>query len=192
MVSSDGYAAFTRIESERLILRRFRDSDLVPFVAYRNDPEVARYQSWDSLDEQEARAFLREMGSAQPGVPGEWFQFAVESKETGGLVGDCALQVDGQEPYKAEIGFTLAQEHQGNGYASEAVARLLDYAFDDLGLHRVVAIADCRNEPSWALLERVGLRREGHFLQSIWFKGGWSDEYLYAVLKDEWLGMRAD
>jgi RimJ/RimL family protein N-acetyltransferase len=187
-----GDAPFTRIETERLILRRFRDSDLVPFVAYRNDPEVARYQSWDSFDEGEARAFIREVGSAQPGVPGQWFQFAVESKETGDLVGDCALQVDGQEPYRAEIGFTLAQEHQGKGFASEAVARLLDYAFDDLGLHRVVAIADCRNEPSWALLERVGLRREGHFLQSIWFKGGWSDEYLYAVLKDEWLGMRAD
>jgi RimJ/RimL family protein N-acetyltransferase len=66
----------------------------------------------------------------------------------------------------------------------------LDYAFDDLGLHRVAAIADCRNKPSWALLERVGMRREGHFLENVWFKGGWSDEYLYAVLKDEWLRKR--
>ena len=185
-----GDAGFTRIESERLILRRFRDSDLAPFVAYRNDPEVARYQSWDSIDEREARAFVREMGSAQPGVPGEWFQFAIESKETGGLIGDCALQVDGQEPYRAEIGFTLAREHQGRGFASEAVSRLLDYAFGVLGLHRVVAIADCRNESSWTLLERIGMRREGHFLDSVWFKGEWSDEYLYAVLKDEWLRKR--
>ena len=185
-------AAFDRIESERLILRRFRDADLAPFVAYRNDSEVARYQSWDSFDEREARAFIREVRSAQPGVPGEWFQFAVESKEFGGLVGDCALQVDGQEHYRAEVGFTLAREHQGKGFASEAVARLLDYAFDALRLHRVVAIAACRNEPSWRLLERVGLRQEGHFLESVWFKGGWSDEYLYAVLKDEWLGKRTD
>jgi RimJ/RimL family protein N-acetyltransferase len=183
-------AAFNRIESERLILRRFRDSDLVPFVAYRIDPEVARYQSWDSFDEREARVFIREMESAQPGMPGEWFQFAVESKETGGLVGDCALQVDGQEPYCAEIGFAFAREHQGKGFASEAVSRLLDYAFDALGLHRVVAIVDCRNKSSWALLERVGMRREGHFLENVWFKGRWSDEYLYAVLKDEWLGER--
>jgi len=187
-----GDAGFTRIESERFILRRFRDSDLASFVAYRNDPEVARYQSWDSFDEREARAFIREMGSAQPGVPGEWFQFAVESKESGNLVGDCALQVDGQEPYRAEIGFTLAREHQGRGFASEAVSRLLDFAFEELGLHRIVAIADCRNEPSWALLERIGMRREGHFLDSVWFKGEWSDECLYAVLKDEWLRMRAD
>ena len=183
-------AGFTWIESERLILRRFKDSDLDPFVAYRNDPEVARYQSWDSFDEQEARAFIREMGSAQPGVPGEWFQFAVEAKEIGGLVGDCALQVDGQEPYRAELGFTLAREHQRKGFASEAVTRLLDYAFEFLELHRIFAIADCRNKPSWTLLERVGLRQEGHFLESVWFKGEWSDEYLYAVLNDEWLGKR--
>jgi RimJ/RimL family protein N-acetyltransferase len=185
-------AAFTRIESERLILRRFRDSDLAPFVAYRNDPEVARYQSWDSFDEREAQALIREMASGQPGVPGDWFQFAVESKETGGLVGDCALQVDGQEPYRAELGFTLAREHQGKGFASEAVSRLLDYAFASLELHRIFAIADCRNKPSWTLLERVGLRQEGHFLENVWFKGEWSDEYLYAVLKDEWLRTRGN
>ena len=183
-------AAFSRIESERLRIRRFKDSDLVPFMAYRNDPEVAHYQSWDSCDEQEARAFIREAGSAQPGVPGEWFGFAIESKETQDLIGECALRVDEEEPYRAEIGFTLAREHQGKGFASEAISRLLDYAFNALGLHRVVAIADCRNVPSVALLERVGMRREGQFLENVWFKGGWADEYLYAVLKDEWLHKR--
>jgi RimJ/RimL family protein N-acetyltransferase len=179
-------AVFTRIESERLILRRFEDSDLIPFVAYRNDPEVARYQSWDSCDEQEAKVLIREMGSARIGVPGEWFGFATESNETGMLIGDCALRVDEHEPYRAEVGFTLARESQGRGFASEAVARVLDYAFGALGLHRIIAIADCRNAPSVALLERLGMRREGHFLENIWFKGRWADEYLYAVLRHEW------
>src|SRR5215218_6844652 len=181
---------FTRIESERLRIRRFKDSDLAPFMTYRNDPKVARYQSWYSYDQREARAFIREMKAAQPGVPGEWFQFAIESKATQDLIGDCALRVYEHEPYRAEIGFTLAREHQGRGFASEAVSLLLDYAFGTLGLHRVVAIADCRNAPSWALLERVGMRREGHFIENVWFKGGWADEYLYAVLKDEWLQKR--
>ncbi len=183
-------AEFTRIESERLWIRRFNDSDLTPFMAYRNDPEVARYQSWDFCDEQEAMAFIREMESGRAGVPGEWVQFAIESKETGALLGDCALRVDEHEPYRAEIGFTLAREHQGKGFASEAVSLLLDYAFGTLGLHRVVAIADCRNAPSVALLERLDLRREGHFVENVWFKGRWADEYLYAVLKDEWLQKR--
>jgi RimJ/RimL family protein N-acetyltransferase len=178
-------AGFTRLESERLILRRFADSDLVPFLAYRNDPEVARYQDWESCTEQEATTMIEELKSLQPGTPGEWFQFAIELKETGALIGDCALKVE-QDGRQAEIGFSLSREHQGKGYASEAVSRLLDYAFGDLGLHRVVAITDQENEPSFALLERLGMRREGCFVQNAWFKGRWVSEYLYAVLADEW------
>jgi RimJ/RimL family protein N-acetyltransferase len=79
-------------------------------------------------------------------------------------------------------------EHQGKGYASEAVSRLSDYDFGKLGLHRVVAIADQENAPSAALLERLGMHREGSFLQNAWFKGHWASEYLYAILRDQWLG----
>ena len=179
-------AGFARLESERLILRRFTDSDLAQFLAYRNDPEVARYQAWESCTESEAAAMIEELKALQPGAPGEWFQFAIELKETGDLVGDCALNVE-QDGRQAEIGYTLAREHQGKGYASEAVSRLLDYAFGDLGLHRVVAITDRENKPSFALLERLGMRQEGRFVQNAWFKGRWVSEYLYAVLADEWL-----
>ena len=70
------------------------------------------------------------------------------------------------------------------------MSNVLEYAFMQLGLHRVVAITDCENEASVALLDGLGMRREGHFIQNIWFKGKWGDEYLYAILKDEWLGMR--
>jgi RimJ/RimL family protein N-acetyltransferase len=179
-------AGFTRLETEQLILRRFDDRDLAPFLAYRNDPEVARYQAWESCTEREASAMIEELKSLQPGTPGEWFQFAIELKETGALIGDCALKVE-QDGRQAEIGYTLSREHQGKGYASEAVSRLLDYAFGDLELHRVVAITDQENEPSFALLERLGMRREGCFVQNAWFKGRWASEYLYAVLEDEWL-----
>jgi RimJ/RimL family protein N-acetyltransferase len=178
-------AGFTRLESERLILRRFKASDLAPFLAYRNDPEVARYQTWDSYTEREATAMIEELESLQPGTPGEWLQFAIELKKTGALIGDCALKAE-EDGRQAEVGFTLSREHQGKGYAAEAVSRLLDYAFGDLGLHRVVAITDQENEPSFTLLERLGMRREGCFVQNAWFKGRWTSEYLYAVLADEW------
>ena len=59
--------------------------------------------------------------------------------------------------------------------------------FSSLHKHRVIAITDCENARSVALLQRVGMRREGHFLQDVWFKGRWSDEYQYAVLRSEWL-----
>jgi len=161
-------------------------TDLAAFVAYRNDPLVARYQSWETYGEQEAIEFLRHQADTRLGAPGGWTQFAIELKATGALIGDCALHVKADDARQGEIGFTLAREYQGRGYAAEAVARLLDYVFAELQLHRVVAITDCENSASVALLKRLGLRREGHFVQSVWFKGRWGDEYLYAVLADEW------
>ena len=178
---------FTSLETARLILRHFTDADLVPFMAYRNDPVVARYQGWEGISEAEAHSFIEEQKMVQPGVPGQWFQIAIELKEMGTLVGDCALKINEHDELQAEIGYTLARAYQGKGIASEAVSCILDYAFRTLELHRVIAITDCENTASIALLERLGLRREGHFIQNVWFKGRWANEYLYAILQEEWL-----
>jgi RimJ/RimL family protein N-acetyltransferase len=182
-------AAFTLLESQRLLLRRFDEEDLPAFLAYVNDPLVARYQTWESYGERQARDVIQKQKKLDPGVPGEWFTFAVELKAAGALVGHVALKA--QDGGQAEIGFTFAREHQGKGLAREAATRALDYAFTELGLHRVTAVTDCENERSVALLNRLGMRREGHFIQNIWFKGRWGDEYLYAVLREEWLRERA-
>lgn len=171
----------------RLDLRRFAPADLPAFVAYRNDPEVSRYQSWETITLDEAAGFLREQSLIEPGVPGRWFQFAVTLRQGGLLIGDCGLQLDAADRRLAEIGFTFAREHQGRGYASEAVRALLRFAFAELSVHRVKAVVDCSNGRAIALLERLGLRREGHFRQRSWFKGGWSDEYEFAILAREWI-----
>ena len=178
-------APFTSLESERLLLRRFTEADLIPFLAYLNDPLVARYQTWESYTEQQAREVIEQQKNLEPGVPGKWFTFAVESKEDGLLIGHVALKM--LDHQQAETGFTFSRAYQGKGLAFEATARVLDYVFTELGLHRVIAIADCENERSVALLRRLGMRREGHHIQNIWFKGKWGDEYLYAILREEWL-----
>ena len=110
---------------------------------------------------------------AQPDTPGE------ENRSD-----DHELMDDHQQ---GEVGFTFSRAHQGQGLACEAATCVLNYAFTKLELHRVIAITDCENERSVALLSRLGMRREGHFIQNIWFKGKWGDEYLYAVLREEWL-----
>ena len=181
---------FTKIETARLLVRRFQDGDLSYFLEYRNDPEVARYQGWESISEGRALATIEENQRIEPGVPGLWFQFAIELKETGHLVGDCGLCVLVQDARQAQLGITLARPYQGRGLAAEAVSAVLDYAFINLDLHRVVATLDVENVRSAALMERVGLRREGHFVKNAWFKGHWADEYLYAVLQAEWLPRR--
>ncbi len=183
---------FTTLETTRLRLRHFTDADLALFMAYRNDPEVAKYQGWEGISEPEARAFIQEQKEIQPGVPGQWFQIAIELKETGILVGDCALKIEEHDERQAEIGYTLSRAYQGCGIASEAVSCVLEYAFVALGLHRVIAITDCENAASVALLEHLGLRREGHFRKNVWFKGKWADEYLYAMLQEEWWNIRLE
>jgi aminoglycoside 6'-N-acetyltransferase len=180
-------AAFTGLQSERLWLRRMERRHVPVLLAYRNDPEVARYQGWgNSFSAEQAEEMLTAQESLEPGTPGAWFQFMLEEKAGDALVGDCGLSVNADEPRQAEIGFTLARAHQGRGLAVEAVRRLLGYAFGELGLHRVVAITDPRNGAAAALLGRVGFRREAHFIQNAWYKGAWGDELLFAMLRSEW------
>jgi RimJ/RimL family protein N-acetyltransferase len=183
---------FINLETPRLILRRFRDSDLASFMAYRNDQEVARYQSWESISRAEAKKFITEQSRRRPGIPGRWFQFAAEVKAGGALAGDCALLVVRSAPRIAEIGYTFARAYQGIGLATEAARAVVDFAFDSLGMNRVIATTDCRNASSVALLVRLGMKREGHFIHNAWFKGEWCDEYQYAVQRDEWSRIRAD
>jgi RimJ/RimL family protein N-acetyltransferase len=182
---------FLPIETARLRLRRFDDADLAPFMAYRNDPDVARYQSWDGITEAEAVAFVREQQTAPVDAPGEGLQIAIERKDNGRMIGDCFFKVMEDGPRQAEIGYTLARDAQGQGFATEAVAALLTWAFPTFDLHRVIAVVDVENAASVALLERLSMRREAHFRQNIWFKGAWGDEYVYAILRDEWLARTA-
>jgi RimJ/RimL family protein N-acetyltransferase len=184
--------SFIAIETERLILRQFRDSDLASFMAYRNDPEVARYQSWESITRRDAEKFIAEQSRHRPGIVGKWFQFAAELKRGGDLAGDCALLVLKSAPRIGEIGYTFARAYQGNGLATEAARAVVDYAFDSLDLSRIIATCDCRNRRSIALMERLPMRREGHFIKNAWFKGEWCDEFQYAVLREEWIRIRAE
>ncbi|MBA2396984.1 MAG: GNAT family N-acetyltransferase [Ktedonobacteraceae bacterium] len=177
---------FITDETVRLRLRPFIESDLPAFITYRNDPMVARYQSWEGISQEEAEAFLREQQSIQPDIPGQGMQIAIEYKETGALIGDCYFIINEHDRHQAEIGYTLARAYQGRGFATEAISCLLTYVFTRFHLHRIIAITDCENAASVALLERIGMRREGHFHQNIWFKGKWGDEYLYAILREEW------
>jgi len=175
------------LKTPRLFLRPFQETDLGAFAAYRSDPDVARYQSWTppfTLDQ--AAAFLKEMERARPGTPGTWYQLAVERQSQPGMIGDCAFQVFAHDERQAQIGFTFSRSYQKQGYATEAGTRLLDYLFGELHLHRVTATCDVENEASFRLLERIGMRREAHLVENIWFKGAWGSEYSYALLCREW------
>jgi len=101
-----GDAAFTALTTQRLVLRRFRPEDLDAFVAYRSDPETARYQSWEApYQPSQARQFLQELEAIHPDTPGEWFQFAVAPRHTDRLIGDC-----GSRAWKARPSGPLSRD----------------------------------------------------------------------------------
>jgi [ribosomal protein S5]-alanine N-acetyltransferase len=178
------------IVTPRLILRRFVEADAPAFCAYRNDPRIAHYQSWEACGENEAREFVLNHGAQPFGVPGEWLQIAIALKATDQLVGDCAVRIHSQDIRQATIGGTLARPYHRHGFAVEALSGLLDGLFVQAQLHRVVADTDVENSAAWTLMERLGFRREGHLQQSLWFKGRWADEYLYAMLREDWSSAR--
>ncbi len=152
--------AFPELAGPRVQLRRFQADDLAPFMAYRNDPAVARFQSWDGIDEAAAERFIAQQSRVETLDIDQWVQIAISVD--GRLVGDCALKLT-DEGRQAEIGFTLATAAQGQGLASEAVGLLIRHAFSHWNLHRITATTDALNESSVALLERLGFRREGHY-----------------------------
>jgi RimJ/RimL family protein N-acetyltransferase len=177
------------LETPRLIIRPFRDSDLEPFVAYRNDPEVYRYQGWKTpFSREEGLEFIERAIMAVPGMPGEWLQLALERKDNGEMLGDLAFHLTRSDPRQAYLGYSLARPSWGQGFASEAVRKLLDYLFRVRSLHRIMADCDVDNTASIRLLERVGFRREAHYLESFWLEreNRWGGEYLYAMLSHEW------
>jgi len=178
---------FTQLRTPRLCLRRFRESDAEAFAGYRSDPAVARFQSWDTpYPFEQASRFVSSMATAPADVPGEWLQVAVAIPMDGSLVGDCAFAPRADDARTVEIGYSIAPEHQGRGYAREVVASLLGYLFERLEKHRVTAACDPRNLPSVRVLEAVGMRREGHTIESTWSKGEWTDDLLFAILEREW------
>ncbi|OLP47063.1 GNAT family N-acetyltransferase, partial [Salmonella enterica subsp. enterica serovar Javiana] len=124
-------------------------------------------------------------------------------ESAGQVIGDLMLRVEDAwvqkeaEPHgrgrQAELGWVLDPAHTGHGYATEAVRELLRVCFDDLRLHRVVATCFALNEPSWRLMERVGLRRELHARADALHRSGeWMDTYGYALTAPEWAARRPD
>lgn len=174
------------LETERLILRQFREPDLEMFLSYRNDPDVAKYQGWSiPYPREKGIEFVQQMLVAVPGQS-KWLQIAIELKSTHQMIGDLAFFIKRDDKRQAMIGYSLARPFWGNGYAYEAMSCLLAYLFDEWDLHRVVAECDEENVASWRLLERLGFRREAHLIENLFFKGAYCNEYHYAMLGREW------
>jgi RimJ/RimL family protein N-acetyltransferase len=175
------------ITTERLLLRPFEQDDLTSFHAIHSDEEVVRWLLNDVRSLEETRAVLdRKLAAGGPEGEGDWLSAAVVLRESGELIGDISLHWTGEAHAQGEIGFVFATAHHGKGYATEAARPILDFAFGGLLLHRVVGRLEPRNVGSGRVLEKLGMRREAHFIENEWLKGEWQSEVVYAILAREW------
>ncbi len=174
------------IRTRRLLLDAMRIEDAAEFLAYRGDPEVARYQGWRPANEAEATAFIVRNGTSDFGVAGRWYQWAVRGKDHARLLGDVGLHFPSTEEGPIEFGVSMKPAAQRRGYAHEAVTALIDLAFGPLRHRRVIASVDPRNTASMALCRALGMRQEAHHVESFRDGDAWADDVIFALLAREW------
>ena len=177
------------IETDRLQLRPFTEADFDAVLAIHSDPDVARYVPWEARTAEDLRpVFERKVATQWIADTGDAMSLAVALRADGTVVGDISLTWSTREEQTGEIGFVFHPEHQGKGYAREGMEAVIRLAFEGLGMHRLFGRADARNEPSIRLMERLGMRREAHFVENEFLKGEWTDEVVCALLRREWDG----
>jgi [ribosomal protein S5]-alanine N-acetyltransferase len=180
-----------RLMTPRVILREITANDWRGAQVLDSDPEVVRYQTHGLLDEAGTKAVLERAISSASTVPRTTYDLAVCFPGDEGYIGRAGLGISRPEHREASVWFHLRRDLWGRGLASEVLVTLLDFAFGELGIHRVFGDCDPRNLRSARLMERVGMVREAHFRENYWVKGEWCGAFIYAVLEQDWRALRA-
>lgn len=169
------------IRTQRLRLRSFRPQDADDLYVYLSDPEVVRFEPYPP--------FTREMCDEEA-VSRSKDPCFIAVELDGRVIGNIWLAREAEATF--EVGWVFSRKHRGRGYATEAARAAIGHVFAQEGAHRVIAMCDPQNAPSWRLCERLGMRREAHLRKNVYFfkdDNGlpiWKDTYQYAILDEEW------
>lgn len=175
------------LTTDRLVLRPFTDGDSEDLFALQSDPRVLRY--WDAppwTDRSRVAGFMD--GCRQLADEGSGARVALEQRTDAAFLGWCTFNSWNPEFRSASLGYCLTEEAWGQGYATEASRRLLQWAFDTLDLNRVQAEADTRNTASARVLEKLGFVHEGTLREDCIVDGVVSDSWVYGLLRRDWSG----
>jgi RimJ/RimL family protein N-acetyltransferase len=167
-------------------------NDVDDVFAYQSREDVCRYLLHGPRTREDLTERIAKYAEATTlTADGDYWQLAIELPGTtdvrSRVIGELYFTISNLESSRGEIGWTLHPDFAGKGYATEAATAVLAHAFRSIGLHRVYAELDPRNDASIALCKRLGMREEAHFIQDLWFKGEWADTGIYSILRDEWM-----
>jgi RimJ/RimL family protein N-acetyltransferase len=174
------------LTTERLRLRRFTPADLNAYTAYHRLPEVYRYLYAPTPSDAQLEEQLSQAVASRFSEDGDIFYCAVTLQDSGELIGEVLLKLANRAALQGEIGYIFNPVYAGKGYAAEAVRAVLDRGFSEVGCHRIFARLDAANRGSIGVVERLGMRKEAHLRQNDRFNGEWGDEFIYALLNEEW------
>lgn len=182
------YKGTVQIESERLVLRRFRVSDVrEAYTVWLSDQRVSLFMRWQAHKDIEETRDLIEAWISQYSNPA-FYQWAITLKETGGLIGAIGLVTINEYDECADVGYCLGQRYWGGGYMTEALSAVLCFAFSQVGFNRLEAYHSVDNPGSGRVMEKAGMHYEGLARQKYRSNRGFEDVRMYAVLKDDYLG----
>lgn len=175
------------LRTERLLLRPMTEADFDDLFAFQSDPDVTRYVMYDARDRDGMRAALAaKIRETELFRDGDALSLAVTVPPSPTVIGELNLFLRSTVHRTGELGYVFHPAYQGHGYAPEAARAVMRVAFEEFRLRRVIARCDSRNAASWHVMEKLGMRREAHFVQNELFKGEWVDELVYAMLDHEW------
>ncbi|XHH07774.1 MAG: GNAT family N-acetyltransferase [Candidatus Bathyarchaeia archaeon] len=186
MVIANGSSQKPIVQTKRLDLRDFEESDWVAVHEYGSNPHVVRYMDWGPNTEEETHRFIQKSIGYQAESPRIHYPLAIVIREQNRLIGGCGVYVSNIESRIGWIGYCLNQQFWGQGYATETARSLLEFGFNNVNLHRIFAFCDPANVASAHVMEKIGMKYEGHFRDSVFSKGKWHDELYYAILEKDW------
>ena len=171
--------------TERVVLREFTEDDWAPLFAIESHPDVNRYQAYDAYDEAKARWYVGRVIEDAAATPRLVWDFAITRRGDDRMIGRGGFKRSASDSRLAEMWAVLDPREQGAGLVTEAARVVIAYAFG-LGVHRLHGECDPRNTGSSRLMERLGMRKEAHYVQNVFIKGEWCDSVIYAMLASEW------
>ncbi|MER5262283.1 GNAT family protein [Actinosynnema sp. NPDC002837] len=165
-------------------LREFRATDVDDSVAVVGDDRVTRFLSFDSRSRDEARTMITGTIERARQEPRAEYYLAVTTRDDDHLIGFARLGLTGTRA--AKLGYAIAADHWGRGYATDAARTMITFGFTTLDLHRISAAIGPDNPASIAVVKRLGFTHEGRLRHHVFTNGAWRDSELFSLLTHEW------